>query len=322
MLQRISLGEVAVTPGINKCTVPENWIARAVLLDESPRMKRIAWDDAAGFKVEIPTQEDAVALRLTPRNVYYLLVARLNTDARGMIITDDFVMEYVEMAENTYKEFIATVEAFGNPGNSLILQKAARNRFSYMQIKPANIQLSETLLQKVNHLKSQANIIDGAWGWIDTNSAKSIPEYQAAKQQLAQQGPNGGGRDRGYQQQQYGGGGYQQNNYTPAYTPQPYAAAGGYQAPIPATQPAQPSAFSQPQAFAAPQPLQQPVQQPPVQNVIPPTTPTTAAPPQPFTQQSFTQPAAQQFTPAEVVDQSGGLDVGGDPDLANYNLPF
>jgi hypothetical protein len=52
-------------------------------------------------------------------------------------------------------------------------------------MQPANIEFSKTLYDKIQAIRSNPGLIQGAWGWIDLNNTKSASDYVAAKQNTA-----------------------------------------------------------------------------------------------------------------------------------------
>jgi hypothetical protein len=240
---QVKLGEFVKSAGLERTTVAEGCMGRAVLLDSMARTKLIAWDKDTVMKVEVESQEQAMQVGLAPKNIYYLLLGRLTTDQRGNITSDEVSVEYAELSEKSYREFADIVSAVGSPGNSLILQKSDRGQYSYLQIKPANIQFNEQLVAKIQTLVSNPQTIMGYWNWIDVNTVKTVKDFIAAKQ-----GVSG----------VVGGWNAQPINYNSGYPTQTFA-------PPVSTQ------FSQPMAIPAGAPLQK--QEVP-QVFVPPMNPT------------------------------------------------
>lgn len=308
MFHVLNLGETLKSVGIERTVVADGCIGRAILLDNRVRAKLIAWDKETSLKVAVDTLEQAVQLGLSPRNIYYLLVARLSTDQRGNISSEDVVVEYCELSEKSYKEFSDITTSMGTSGNSVTLQKSDRGQFSYLQIKPANIQFPEGLLANVQRVKESAPMY---WEWIDKNGARTVQDYLIAKQGS----PVGYGQ---YSAQPLNYGQLQQQQFVQPIPVSPVA--------FPKQSFSAPQALGTPQQFTATQGV--PVQSIPVENVQAQSFTqapvfSTGANAQPVQAQPVqAQPVQAQPVQAQVENTSTESAPVVDPSANQYGLPF
>jgi len=170
------MGRIEKSPTINRSVVAENCKGRALLLSKNPRMKTIGWDEINKIAVEV-SLEEAIRFKMNPRNTYYLLIARCNTDMKGEVISDDFIVEYIQMAESIYSEYIDIVNEMGQ-GNSILLQRVSKGEYSYVKVTPATYKaFPKTLIEKVKAFRNNTDLIEGSWDMINSVTSRTVTEY-------------------------------------------------------------------------------------------------------------------------------------------------
>lgn len=182
-MERVAFGTRVRSISIPRVQVAAGMRARAVILDPDPVVKQIAYDDVNKMRVEV-TQEQCIASGLTPRANFYMLVARLNTDMKGNIVDSDISVEYLQMSERVYNEFVDTAQEFGSFESVLMVSQTSngQSQFAYTKPTPSNIQLSQELAEKIEKLKSTAGFIDGCWQLVDQATSMTYERYLTALQ--------------------------------------------------------------------------------------------------------------------------------------------
>lgn len=196
-MQKVPIGTRVKPLGINRTNVADGTKQRAILIDPSPRVKYIAWDDVLGRKVEVD-QDMLIKYKLRPMTNFFYLIAKLNTDMNGTIVNDQFVIEYLQLSENVNNEFSDAVSE--NPNfSSLLLTKVSKKGpsgkdFSYVKVTPSTLEVPQEISQAINKLRSDSTALESIWTLIDQTTSMSGADYEAyrntdeAKQKLAAAG--------------------------------------------------------------------------------------------------------------------------------------
>ncbi len=99
---------------------------------------------------------------------------------KGNGIGDDIVVEYLQMAESTYKEYLDVVmELDKGAFNSLQLILEEKGTFSYIKAKPAKIQVTDGLKAKIRELRNNPDMVDAMWEMVDMATSRTIEQYEA-----------------------------------------------------------------------------------------------------------------------------------------------
>lgn len=193
-MQKVQIGTKVRRLGIQRVSVAEGTKCRAVLLDENPRMKNIAYDPERKVRVEVD-QDLCISHRLTPIQNFYYLVAKVNTDLNGNVIGDNFTVEYLQLSQNLNNEFSDMVAEQGIP-HSLTMSKVKQigndgRDFSYIKVIPGKDILSSnpSLSAKIEELRNNQEFIEGCWSMIDVNTSITKEMYLKMLEGDAEQTP-------------------------------------------------------------------------------------------------------------------------------------
>ena len=177
-MERIKLGQKVKSVAINRASVSENTKGRAILLDKCPCVKQIAYDNNIKRAVEV-SQDDCIRFHLTPRPTYYLLVARCNTDMKGNVVGDEFTVEYVQMAESVYNDFIeGAEETSGGRINSILLTLVKKGDYSHVKVTASQYSdFPDALKAKIKELRKNKELIKSMWQMIDISTSMTVDQY-------------------------------------------------------------------------------------------------------------------------------------------------
>ena len=299
MAYRIPLGGRMANPTVNRSNVAEGFPGRAIMLGpDCIYAKALYYDERIKRSVEVD-QEAILKYRFDKvLTYYYILIARLNTDNRSEVVSDDIVLEYLRLSESQYETLCTEINEVGN-FTSLILTKIKKvgqdgKDFSYTEVKVSNYnRIPESAKAKVDKMVATPNFVQNVWEMVDASTSITVEMYeqklneyfkeqaakagQAVPQQTFQQAPVAPQQPP---RRIIGGAGQTQIQRTaptaqPSYEPQPTPAypsqpvQGVAQSPVvaPASQPvAQPvpsinsqgAAVFAPQVQAQPQPIPEP----------------------------------------------------------------
>lgn len=195
-MRKVKQGTHVSPLGINRFVCADGVKSRAILIDPDPQMKYIAFSDKVKRRVEVD-QEAVIKYGFRPYTSFFYLVAHLNTDMKGNVVSDDFVVEYLQLSENLNNELSDLIVEFGD-FNSLVMVKVPRKGpngedFSHIKTTPSNYPISEGLQAKINELRSNQAMIDTMWKLVDRATSITLVEYE---QLLAQQAENNQGATR------------------------------------------------------------------------------------------------------------------------------
>ena len=175
-MEAIQMGTKIKSIGINRANVADNAKGRAVLLDPNPRVKHVAYDNTIKRAVEV-TQDDVIKYGFNPRTNYYFLIARMNTDMEGTIVGDKIIVEYVQLAQSVYDEYIESLEENGK-GNSILLKKVAKGDYSYVTVKPSQQNLPQGVVEAVRAMRKDAAMLETMWQLVDKATSISVADYE------------------------------------------------------------------------------------------------------------------------------------------------
>ena len=270
MAYQIPLGGRMANPTVNRSNVAEGFPGRALMLGpECIYAKALYYDERIKRSVEVD-QEAILKYRFDKvLTYYYILIARLNTDNRSEVVSDDIVLEYLRLSEGQYETLCTEINEVGN-FSSLILTKIKKvgqdgKDFSYTEVKVSNYnRIPEGAKAKVEKMVATPNFVQNIWEMVDASTSITVDMYeqklneyfkeqaakagQAAPQQTYQQMPVAPQQPRKI----IGGAGQSQIQRTaPAQQP-----AQGF---VPQAAPVYPQEPVQPQvATPVPQPVAQP----------------------------------------------------------------
>lgn len=176
-MEIIKMGTKAKSAAILRSVLADGCKGRAILLSKDPAVKQIAFDNKIRRAVEV-TQNDCIRLRLSPRATYYLLIARLNTDLKGVVHGSEFVIEYLQLSESVYNEFVEQVEEMGK-FTSIVLNKVSKGEYSYIKVSPSNqYQVTDELKEKIRELRKNTELISAMWQMVDISTSITVAEYE------------------------------------------------------------------------------------------------------------------------------------------------
>jgi len=191
-MEKVKLGTRVTSLGINRANVAEGMKGKGILLEKDPRFKNLAYDESVQRYVEVD-QDLVIKYRLNPISKYYFLIARLNTDMKGQIIGDDFVIEYTQLSDTQYTEYLDGIEAIGGPTtpSGVLLTKVSKSvdgkDFSYVKTLPANIPMSENLKKKIKEIRVNKAALESMWIMVDSNTSITVTEYEKLKLEKAKE---------------------------------------------------------------------------------------------------------------------------------------
>lgn len=178
-LMPIKLGTRVKSATVNRAVVAPNTRGRAVFIDPNPRATYIAYDNAAKAAVYVD-QESAIRLGLSPITYYLFLLARLNTDMKGNVVGDDFVVEYLKVSDKVYEEFMDSyneMEVVRSVVLKLEVKKSQEQDFSFTKMVPSKDPAMDTTLEKIKTLD-----VEQLWAMVQANCARSEEEYLKIKE--------------------------------------------------------------------------------------------------------------------------------------------
>ena len=180
MAYQIPLGGKMESPNINRSNVAEGFPGRAVLLGENCVFaKAQAYDDRIKRSIEVD-QEAILKYRFDKvLTYYYILIARLNTDNRGNVVSDDVVIEYLRLSEKQWDDLTISMNEMGS-FTSLLLTKVKKTGddgrdFSYVEVKLSNYkEIPAAVSAKVEQMVQTENFVNSIWGMVDAATTITV----------------------------------------------------------------------------------------------------------------------------------------------------
>lgn len=184
MAYQIPLGGKMESPNINRSNVAEGFPGRAVLLGENCVFaKAQAYDDRIKRSIEVD-QEAILKYRFDKvLTYYYILIARLNTDNRGNVVSDDVVIEYLRLSEKQWDDLTISMNEMGS-FTSLLLTKIKKTGddgkdFSYVEVKLSNYkEIPQAVFAKVEQMVQTENFVNSIWGMVDAATTITVDMYE------------------------------------------------------------------------------------------------------------------------------------------------
>lgn len=184
MAYQIPLGGKMESPNINRSNVAEGFPGRAVLLGENCVFaKAQAYDDRIKRSIEVD-QEAILKYRFDKvLTYYYILIARLNTDNRGNVVSDDVVIEYLRLSEKQWDDLTISMNEMGS-FTSLLLTKVKKSGddgrdFSYVEVKLSNYkEIPAAVSAKVEQMVQTENFVNSIWGMVDAATTITVEMYE------------------------------------------------------------------------------------------------------------------------------------------------
>lgn len=172
------------SPNINRSNVAEGFPGRAVLLGENCVFaKAQAYDDRIKRSIEVD-QEAILKYRFDKvLTYYYILIARLNTDNRGNVVSDDVVIEYLRLSEKQWDNLTISMNEMGS-FTSLLLTKVKKTGddgrdFSYVEVKLSNYkEIPAAVSAKVEQIVQTENFVNSIWGMVDAATTITVEMYE------------------------------------------------------------------------------------------------------------------------------------------------
>lgn len=172
------------SPNINRSNVAEGFPGRAVLLGENCVFaKAQAYDDRIKRSIEVD-QEAILKYRFDKvLTYYYILIARLNTDNRGNVVSDDVVIEYLRLSEKQWDDLTISMNEMGS-FTSLLLTKVKKTGddgrdFSYVEVKLSNYkEIPAAVSAKVEQMVQTENFVNSIWGMVDAATTITVDMYE------------------------------------------------------------------------------------------------------------------------------------------------
>lgn len=172
------------SPNINRSNVAEGFPGRAVLLGENCVFaKAQAYDDRIKRSIEVD-QEAILKYRFDKvLSYYYILIARLNTDNRGNVVSDDVVIEYLRLSEKQWDDLTVSMNEMGT-FTSLLLTKVKKTGddgkdFSYVEVKLSNYKdIPQAVFAKVEQMVQTENFVQSIWGMVDAATTITVEMYE------------------------------------------------------------------------------------------------------------------------------------------------
>lgn len=192
MLTKIKFGEVAKQCTINRISCAEGSKARAVFISKDPAVKATAFDQEVRRTVEVDQELMMKYRDLKPRNTYYFLVAKLNTDQKNNISDNSFTVEYLQLSQSQYQEFNDACAEM-NHMTSIVIAKEKKTvngqDMSYIKATPSDYNIPQEILDKIEALKNTDGFIEGTWELVDGATSISKQEYITLKSLASGQAP-------------------------------------------------------------------------------------------------------------------------------------
>jgi len=176
-LVQIKMGDRGKSPMIKRSDVAGGTKGRAVLLDPNPRCAVVAYDEDQ--KMTFYADQETVIKYKLRGNVYYLLlIARLNTDMKGDVIGDDFVVEYLRLADKEYAKVADAMEE--QECNSILLTKEVKGEYSYVIATVSKKGVPNEIISKLQDLD-----LEPLWSMVEADVARPIESYLIAIGEMA-----------------------------------------------------------------------------------------------------------------------------------------
>lgn len=180
-MERVTIGTRVQNLGISKLNVADGTSARCVLIDRNPACKYIAYDEDLGKKVEVD-QDILIQYGVKANPTFFFLVAKLNTDMKGNVVDNDFVIEFLQCGGSVYNELADAIEEnpqFTSFKLSKVAKKVDGRDYSYIKPTPSNYPIPEAISTKIAALSQEQ--IDAMWQLIDKTTSMSSAEYKALR---------------------------------------------------------------------------------------------------------------------------------------------
>lgn len=193
MAYKIPLGQKMESVTVNRSNVADGIPSRALLLgEECIYGKQLAYDTRVKRSVEVD-QEALIKYRFdNVYEYYYILIARLNTDMAGRVVSPDVTVEYLRLSANQYGELVTSMNEMKR-FSSLLLQKVSKRGndgkdYSYVEVKLSNYEdIPEAALAKVEQMANTPGFVDGIWALVDAQTSITVEEYERRLAELAKE---------------------------------------------------------------------------------------------------------------------------------------
>lgn len=181
-MQQVKIGTRVKPMGIQRCSVGDGCVCRAILIDPNPQFKYVAWDDNLKCRVEV-NQDLVIKYGLSPTTQFYYLIAKLNTDMQGNVVSDAFTIEYLQLSEsqnNDLSQAITEMGRFVSLSLTKVSKKGENGRdYSYIKVTPSNYTIDHIphLAEKLQSAQSQSDAVQAMWQLVDAATSISPDRY-------------------------------------------------------------------------------------------------------------------------------------------------
>lgn len=183
---------------VQKCTLNSGQKGAVFFLEKNPVVIDSSWSPTVKRLVDIESaafyNAHATDFNRQPSRRYYFLVARFDMDnsLQPQILFNTFRLEYLDLAEGTYKDFCdASVAQQGF--NGAILTKVDKSvngkNMSYIKPYPSTITLSQEVSAKVSQIVNDPNELQHLWE--EFRKGVGVIDGKTFEALLAQQNGNG-----------------------------------------------------------------------------------------------------------------------------------
>lgn len=184
MAYKIPLGQKMESVTVNRSNVADGIPSRALLLgEECIYGKQLAYDPKVRRSVEVD-QEALIKYRFDRVfEYYYILIARLNTDMAGRVVSPDVTVEYIRLSDKQYNDLVTSMNEM-KTFSSLLLNKVPKRGekgedFSYVDVKLSNYDdIPKAAFAKVEQMVNTPGFVDGIWSLVDAQTSITIEEYE------------------------------------------------------------------------------------------------------------------------------------------------
>lgn len=175
---KVNMGGRIKSVSIQRSDVPamKGALGRAILLDPCPRACNLGWDKATKTMVYCD-QESAIRYKLQPRTYYIFLLGRLNTTLQGDVVGDDIIVEYLQVSDKVYEDFIVAYNEFPSVSTIALKKEATSPTYSYVKPLPSTYQIPEVYIKGIQDKLSRLDL-NVLWALLENNVAKSPEQYE------------------------------------------------------------------------------------------------------------------------------------------------
>lgn len=192
-MRMMMTGDKAPQTGIQKSEIALGAEGRVAVLSPNVMQKNLAFDPVNKLMVDL-TQEESFEFRMNTTPYYFLLVARLDTDREGNVISPKISqIEYIRLNAKNYDEYLKSLKVIKKEGkpNILALELAGNPGYESLKVTATLESTIEYGYQKladaIKALRQSKDKIAGMWQMLDMATGMSGDEYRIVLAQKAQE---------------------------------------------------------------------------------------------------------------------------------------